>query len=180
MEPARHGTLDHSEAPLIHLRQGEYFVSDSRAAVVCTVLGSCVAVTMHAPELGIGAMNHGVLPYRASFQGHRRGEAGYFVDSATELIHGEMLRAGADPGRLEVRVFGAARVLCTGRGGEGFRVGPQNSVAVLETLGRLGLEALTVDLGGERGRKLVYSPRTGETWAKELVRNGDSGEERHA
>lgn len=179
MEPAKHGTLDHPEVLVVHLRQGEYFLSDSRPAVVCTVLGSCVAVTMYSPELGIGAVNHGVLPHRASCQSHRCGEVGYFVDSSTELIYREMLWAGADPGRLQVKAFGAARVLCTGQGSEGFRVGPQNTVAVLDTLSRLGLEASTCDMGGERGRKLFFDTSTGDVWVKKLVRNKGSREVRH-
>jgi chemotaxis protein CheD len=179
MESVKQGTLDQPEVLVVHLGQGEYFLSDSRPAVVCAVLGSCVAVTMHAPELGIVAVNHAVLPHRDSCQSHRCGEVGYFVDSSTELIHGEMLRAGADPDRLQIKAFGAARVLCTGQGCEGFRVGPQNSVAVLETLSRLGLEAITCDMGGERGRKLVVNSRTGDVWVKKLVRNGDSREVRH-
>mgnify|MGYP000099501504 CR=1 FL=1 len=168
-----------SKTPLIHLRQGEYFVSDTRPALACTVLGSCVAVTMYAPELNLGAMNHGVMPRSASCVRRGSGNTAYFVDSSTELIYGEMLRAGADPDRMEVKVFGGAGVLCTGRGGEGFRVGPKNIVAVLESLSRLGLEAIKSDLGGERGRKLFFDTSTGEVWVKKLSSNSVAREVRH-
>jgi chemotaxis protein CheD len=111
-------------SPVLHLRQGEYFISGSRPVPVRTVLGSCVAVTMHAPDLEFGVMSHGVLPHRGTKSGAGSGRRpGYFVDSSTELLYAEMLRAGADPARIEVKAFGGANVLCPGEGEDGFRVG---------------------------------------------------------
>ena len=167
------------ETPLIHLRQGEYFVSDFRPAVVCAVLGSCVAVTMYSSELGIGAVNHGFLPCSVRFRNENLRHPGHFVDTSTELLLEEMLRSGADRSRLEVKAFGAASVLCPGYGEEAFRVGSQNEAAVLETLNKLGLKAIRTDLGGERGRKLVFHPHTGDVWVKKLFPNGNSLEVGH-
>lgn len=167
------------EVPVVHVRQAEYFVSDSRPAVVCTVLGSCVAVVMHSPELGIGGISHGFLPRSASFRNNMLWHQGHFVDSSTELLLGEMLRAGADPDRLEVKAFGAASVLCPGNGDDGFRVGPRNEAAVLETLSDLGLTAVRTDLGGVRGRKLIFHPHTGNVWVKKLCSNSKSLEVGH-
>ena len=165
--------------PVIHVRQSEYFVFDAQPAVACTVLGSCVAVTMHSPELGLGAMNHGFLPLSAHFRNKTLRHPGFFVDTSTELILDEMLKAGADPGRLEVKVFGAASVLCPGHLDQGFRVGSQNEAAVVQTLNRLGLETMRADLGGVRGRKLVFHPHSGDVWIKKLSPNGESREVNH-
>lgn len=168
-----------SKKPVIHVHQGEYFISGSRPVVARTVLGSCVAVIMYDPELKLGAMNHGVMPRSASCVGRRCGDSAYFVDSATELIHRELLQAGADHFRLVVKVFGAASVLSLDRGNQGFRMGCENREAVLDTLRQLGLEAYRIDLGGERGRKLVFDTRTGDVWVKKLVRNGGCREVGH-
>ncbi|MEQ1517303.1 MAG: chemoreceptor glutamine deamidase CheD, partial [Usitatibacteraceae bacterium] len=40
---------------------GEYFVTDEDMVIV-TVLGSCVSACIRDPELGIGGMNHFMLP----------------------------------------------------------------------------------------------------------------------
>ena len=159
-------------SPVLHLRQGEYFISGSRPVPVCTVLGSCVAVTMHAPDLGLGGMSHAVLPHGGIGSGSKPGREGYFVDSSTELLYAEMLRAGADPARIEVKVFGGGNVLCPGEGEDGFRVGLKNVQAAREALYRLGLVASKMDVGGPRGRKIVFEPCTGVVWVKKLRRAG--------
>jgi chemotaxis protein CheD len=178
---SRAGNMPHSlsEKPVIHVHQGEYFISGSRPVVACTVLGSCVAVIMYDPELKLGAMNHGVMPRSATCVGRHCGDSAYFVDSSTQLIYKELLQAGADSSRLVVKVFGAASVLSLDRGEQGFRMGCRNREAVLDTLRQLGLEAYRIDLGGERGRKIVFDPHNGDVWVKKLVRNGGCQEVPH-
>ena len=50
-----------SHLPVITLKPAELFISE-RPAIVRTVLGSCVAVTMYDRQLGIAAICHALLP----------------------------------------------------------------------------------------------------------------------
>jgi len=45
----------------INLQPGDIFISE-KSALISTLLGSCVAVTMFSPRLGVGAISHGILP----------------------------------------------------------------------------------------------------------------------
>jgi len=45
----------------IYLQPGDIFISE-KSALISTLLGSCVAVTMFSPRLGVGAISHGILP----------------------------------------------------------------------------------------------------------------------
>lgn len=56
--PASGGVGEHR----VHIIQGEYHVTDDPNVVLTTLLGSCVAACMRDPDLGIGGMNHFLLP----------------------------------------------------------------------------------------------------------------------
>ena len=45
-----------------HVVQGDYEVTDDPDVVLTTVLGSCVACCVHDTAIGIGGMNHFLLP----------------------------------------------------------------------------------------------------------------------
>ena len=51
---------------LVHVVQGQFQISDDPGVVLTTVLGSCVAACVRDPLLGIGGMNHFLLPGDAS------------------------------------------------------------------------------------------------------------------
>ena len=46
----------------VHVVQGEFFYSESPNVVLTTVLGSCVAACFRDPVVGVGGMNHFLLP----------------------------------------------------------------------------------------------------------------------
>ena len=154
----------------IHLKQGEFFVSDGSPAVVSTVLGSCVAVTMHHPKTGTGAITHGFLPDSRQRRTRHLQDPGRFVDSSTELIYGEMLKLGAQTKEIEVKVFGGAQVFDRSQSSQVVGVGSSNTRAALQTLERLGLKVDVVEVGGIQSRKVYFLPQKGEVWIKKFSR----------
>ena len=46
----------------VHVIQGEYKVLNDPNVVLTTILGSCVAACMRDPVIGVGGMNHFLLP----------------------------------------------------------------------------------------------------------------------
>ena len=56
----------------IHVIQGQYHVADDDV-VLTTILGSCVAACIRDPALGIGGMNHFLLPGADGDEGLRYG-----------------------------------------------------------------------------------------------------------
>ena len=112
----------------IHVIQGEFHVAEGEDVVLTTILGSCVAACIRDPVLGIGGMNHFLLPGATGDEGLR-----YGVQSM-ELLLNALLRKGARRERLEVKLFGGAHLF------DGLSdVGAQNSTFAEQFLRDEGL-----------------------------------------
>lgn len=89
----------------IHLIQGEYKVSDDPRVVFSTLLGSCIAACIRDPVLGIGGINHFLIP--GAEVGSEDESAGVHL---MELLVNGLMRQGANRNRLEAQLFGGARM----------------------------------------------------------------------
>jgi chemotaxis protein CheD len=138
-----------AELRKIHVIQGQYHVADDDV-VLTTILGSCVAACIRDPSLGIGGMNHFLLPGATGDEGLR-----YGVQSM-ELLLNALLRKGARRERLEVKLFGGAHLF------DGLSdVGAQNSAFAEQFLRDEGLNYLGGSLRGDRARRIQYWPVSG-------------------
>lgn len=152
---------------VVTLFPGEYFVSD-KPVVLSTLLGSCVAVCMRDPNAGVGGMNHFMLPA----PGHSASSGAWSVKTrygsyAIETLINGILKYGGHRNRLEVKVFGGAK-LYEG-GGD---IGAINAQWVLEYLDREGLRPIAFDLGKDYARSVYFYTDTGRV----LMKSGDSAE----
>ncbi|ACG79783.1 chemotaxis protein CheD [Phenylobacterium zucineum HLK1] len=146
--------LDSEAARPLHVVQGEFRVSDDPAVVLTTVLGSCVAACVRDPVVGVGGMNHFLLP--GAQDPAATGDAQRFGAYAMELLVNALLARGAQRGRLEAKLFGGARML------EGLTdVGALNGAFARDYLRREGLAHAGGSLGGEQGRRVQYWPVSG-------------------
>jgi chemotaxis receptor (MCP) glutamine deamidase CheD len=127
-------------------------------ALVTTVLGSCVSVTLWDKDRRIGGLNHFVLP--------KGGATSRYGDTAMrELLEG-VLSLGAHLRSLEAKVFGGAAVLPVG--GEG-TVGTANVAFALGELARRGIPVAGRRTGGQRGRLLMFNTESGEAYVRWLA-----------
>jgi len=144
------------------LLPGEYFAS-ARERVLVTVLGSCVAACIRDARLGIGGMNHFMLPEaegeRPDWGGARYGAF------AMEVLINHLLKLGAARERLEAKVFGGGNVL---PGMTQSNVGQRNAAFVLAYLETEGIRIAARDLGGDCPRKVYYFPASGRALVKRL------------
>jgi len=153
--------------PGLALRQlgvGDGVLSQEPLAV-STVLGSCVSVTFHCPVTRYGAIFHALMPVEGGQSG-RPGTLGdyKFVDDAIRRFVAELYRRGVRRGDLACKVFGGANAMFA----EQFGVGRKNVVVAFETLERERLRVVASDVGGDRGRKLLFLTHTGEVFVKRL------------
>ena len=65
-----------AELRKIHVIQGQFHVAEGEDVVLTTILGSCVAASIRDPVLGIGGMNHFLLPGSTGDEGLRYGSTG--------------------------------------------------------------------------------------------------------
>jgi len=146
----------------IYLQPGELFV-DKQPALVQTILGSCVSVTLFCPRGGFGGICHALLPTGKPEEAERH------VEGAVRLLLDRMLRLGASHQQLEAKLFGGSRVLGVPPS-QRLTVGEQNVAQAKELLQNLHIRLIAHDTGGLRGRMLFFNSGSGEVFIRK-VRN---------
>lgn len=143
---------DPSRARTIHVVQGSHATSSDPNVVLVTVLGSCVACCLWDETVGIGGMNHFLLP-----ESNGNGtEKTLFGAYAMELLINELLKRGARKSHLKSKLFGGGRIV------SGLSdIGAQNAEFARRFLDREGIPCISESLGGDRGRRVRFWPVTG-------------------
>jgi chemotaxis protein CheD len=136
------------------LYPGTLFVSRGLTRIT-TILGSCVSVCLWDRVKVIGGINHYLLP-------HWNGEGlptPRYGNVAISRLCAQMQRHGAERRNLVAKVFGGAR-LNAGHDSL-FLVGELNIQIAWDALEELAIPVVGYDVGGERGRKLVFDTGSG-------------------
>lgn len=148
--------------------QGEYYVSMNNE-LITTVLGSCVSACIRDNQLGIGGMNHFMLPGDKVTKDHWRGSpvsmAASYGTVAMERLINAILSHGGKRRNLDVKLFGGGRVLNITTD-----VGKDNIDFVRKYLANENINVVSEDLGGDHPRKVLYFPSTGRAFVKKLFR----------
>ena len=149
--------------PDLDLQPGELYLS-RRPAILRTILGSCIGVTIWSRRLGAGALCHSVLPRcpRPWPAGSGVREGFRYVDFSIRYLAEQFEGLGAARRELEIKLFGGADVLATVERGGRPTVGRLNRLAAEEMLAEEGLTISASDTGGTRGRRIHFHTGTGE------------------
>jgi chemotaxis protein CheD len=145
---------------IVHIHAGQLFVSPS-PITLSTVLGSCVAVCLFDYELRYGGANHYLLPFREG-----AGATARFGNVAIDELVTRMLALGSRRRDLRAKIFGGACTIA-GRDPEE-SLGAQNVEVARELLDRYEITIVAEDVGGTRGRKLLFHTDGGECWVRRL------------
>lgn len=148
--------------PSVYMHAGQMFVSPVATDVI-TILGSCVAVCVYDPDGTIGGLNHFMLPTDPQAAQSSLRYSNYAVDALIE----EMIRFRAVSSRLVAKIFGGACVL------QPFQkaandLGTRNIAAARASLAHRSIPVINEDVGGVRGRKLIFSTDSGTALVKAL------------
>lgn len=154
----------HFERHAVKILPGEYFVTNGDKMIV-TVLGSCVAVCLRDKAIGIGGMNHFLLPNDGNNETGLLTESARYGVYAMELLINHLLKMGASRTRMEAKVFGGGNVL---RGLKLNNVGQRNATFVLEYLHNENIPVVAKDLLDEFPRKVYFFPDTGNVLVKKI------------
>lgn len=148
--------------------QGEYYVT-TRGEMITTVLGSCVSACIRDKKLGVGGMNHFMLPidnkYKYStWKDSPVDTAARYGNVAMERLINVILSLGGCRENLEIKLFGGGRVLNIT-----MDVGKENIDFVRHYLHMENLAITSEDLGGKYPRKLMYFPASGRAMVKKIM-----------
>jgi chemotaxis protein CheD len=150
------------QSHVVKILPGQIYATGNKDVALMTTLGSCVSACIWDASVGLGGMNHFMLPSGTRFPEDRLdyspwNVAARYGDYAMELLINEILKRGADRENLRVKVFGGAKVL-THMGD----IGALNIDFVRKFLEIEGLPIAAEDLGGNNPRKVVFFPTTGK------------------
>jgi len=136
----------------VHVGQGEHHVTSDQDVMLSTILGSCVAACIRDEKIGLGGMNHFLLPNGGS-GGDPSQRYGVF---AMEVLINEILKAGGRRERLRAKLFGGARMFDDLRD-----IGDQNSAFAQKFLRDEGIPVEATSLGGRHARRVHFWPASG-------------------
>ncbi len=150
------------------LLPGEYYVTTANE-LITTVLGSCVSACVRDKRLGIGGMNHFMLPLDASLGtsawGAAVSAATRYGNVAMERLVNDILKLGGRRENLEIKLVGGGKVL----GGMATDIGARNIEFVRQYVESEGLQVLAEDLGDIYPRKVLYAPESNKLRVKRLA-----------
>jgi chemotaxis protein CheD len=153
-----------------YLKPGEMYFSD-KPAVVVTVLGSCLSVTMFHRRRGLGAICHGLLP-KCSGQKGCYGECleGFkYVDCSIRRMVQVFDHYKVRRSEIEIKCFGGAEMFTRKiEGSNTVSVGRQNIISAENIFRSEGLKLNAKDIGGLQGRKIFFYTHTGDVLLKRL------------
>ena len=163
-----------SDIRRVFLHTGDAYLG-VKPTIVSTVLGSCVAISMYSPRKRQGVICHAFLPSRSEIKDANEPSIQIcrYVDTAVDHLLKSMRRLGVRKNELEVKLFGGATGLTYSqvRPSCALGIGNRNVDAALENLKAKGLKPLSMDVGGNVGRKLLFCTYTGDVWIKRLEKN---------
>jgi len=146
---------------------GEYYVTTENEGIT-TMLGSCISACIRDSQIGVGGMNHFMLPETNQHKLNAGaeavvGNATRYGNYAMEHLINMILANGGKRKNLEVKVFGGGKIIPTL--GD---VGLNNINFVLEYIDTEALKLLSQDLGDIYPRKVIYFPHTGKVKMKKI------------
>lgn len=157
----------------VKILPGEYFATNN-ATAISTLLGSCVSVCLYDRDLGVGGMNHFMLPEMLLQSNSTRCadpctsqcanpcSARYGACAMKHLLK-RLEILGARRTNLEAKLFGAGRVMAGVTD-----IGAKNAAFALGYLDERDIPVVASDLGDCCPRKLVFFPTSGRVFVKRL------------
>jgi chemotaxis protein CheD len=151
-----------TSAVAVYLHPGEVHASAS-ACEITTILGSCVSVCLSEQGSQIGGANHFLLPSQRD--GETRSTR--YAPGAIEELISLLESLGARRSRLRAKLFGGANVLHAFQ--DGVRgIGAANVETARVLLAKQSIPISAEDVGGIRGRKLIFSSHDGAASVRRL------------
>ncbi|MDK1288984.1 chemoreceptor glutamine deamidase CheD [Pseudoalteromonas umbrosa] len=145
---------------------GEFYVSKNDE-LISTVLGSCIAACVYDEKLGIGGMNHFMLPGAQKMKDitnvHSDDFNCRYGNWAMEFLINEVLKNGASRTNLKVKLFGGGKIISAMTD-----IGVGNIRFAQAYVEEENLELVSHDVGGPWPRKVVFHPQSGTAKVKKL------------
>jgi len=135
----------------------------SKNELLKTTLGSCVSVVIYPKskksESTFSSMSHFLLP-TPSHSSDKEKHPFRFGDYLVNYQIDKMLKNGFDVRELQAKVAGGATMFPLKKKSQIYDIGNANAEAAFKVLKERGIVVLAKDIGGEKGRSILFDPLT--------------------
>jgi chemotaxis protein CheD len=136
------------------VKVADWAAERGNAVIVTLGLGSCVAIMLHDPQAGAGAMAHILLPSRSLARD--AANPAKFPETAVPLLVQRLTELGAEPRRLIAKLAGGASMFSQLMTPGTVQMGERNVVAARDVLRRAGIPVMREAVGGGAGRSVRF------------------------
>lgn len=151
----------------------EFKVAKAPDILRITGLGSCVGLVLHDPSARIGGLAHILLPGPApAFAG--TGNPGLargskYADQAVATLVKTIEEMGGQRDKLAAKIVGGSNMFTSAvdmddQSPVKAGIGERNVESVKSRLKDMGIRIAGEDVGGTKGRSIVFDLETGEVW----------------
>jgi chemotaxis protein CheD len=132
--------------------------------LVTYALGSCIAVIIHDPNLGIGGLLHFMLPESSLDSAKAERNPYMFADTGVPLLFRSAYQLGSDKKNLQVTIAGGAQMVDS----QGtFNIGKRNCLALRKIFWKAGVLVHAEHVGGTVSRTVRLELKSGKVMLRE-------------
>jgi chemotaxis protein CheD len=136
------------------VKVAEWAAVRNGGVIVTLGLGSCVAIMLHDPTSGSGAMAHVLLPSKSLARD--TSNPAKFPETAVPFLVERLRALGADPRRLVAKLAGGASMFAQLMTPGSVQMGERNVAAARKALRAAAIPLAREATGGEKGRSVRF------------------------
>ena len=134
-------------------------VAFSPDKLITVGLGSCVGIAIYDKTLGLGGLAHIMLPDSSQF--NKITNEIKFADLAIPKLVDDMIKKGSKLRNMKAKIAGGASMFNFSDKSVVMDIGGRNGIAVKNALKSLSIPILSEDIGGNKGRTLIFDTASG-------------------
>ena len=134
-------------------------VAYSPDKLITVGLGSCVGIAIYDKSLALGGLAHIMLPDSSQF--NKVTNEIKFADLAIPILVRDMIKKGAKLRNMRAKIAGGASMFNFADKSIIMDIGNRNGIAVRNALKVLSIPIIAEDIGGNKGRTLIFDTNSG-------------------
>jgi len=151
---------------------GEYAIAEGDQKIATVGLGSCVGIVIYDEIKHIHGLSHIMLPT----MGEKQDKIGKYANTAIPKMIEDLEKKGALKGRMKAKIAGGANVFEFTD--DNLKIGQRNIEAVKKILNEFHIKIIAEDVGGNRGRTIVFDPLTKQLYIRMVKKGPDETTEK--
>lgn len=141
-------------------------IATSPDKLVTIGLGSCIGIAFYDNMAKVGGLLHIMLPDSTQFSNINNPLK--FADIGIPKVLADLKSRGANVNRLTAKIAGGASMFNFSDKSMIMDIGSRNASAVKSTLSKLHIKLISEDVGGSKGRTMIFNTLNGTVQIKTI------------